>query len=295
MSAAAGVRLQTRLTRIALLVSAGLAAGAGLQLFFAPEQTDEYFAWTIQPPLTAAFLGAMYLGAIVLLVLAAREEVWANARVAFFATTCLVPLLFLVTLIHLERFHTDSDNTITLAGTWIFITTYGWLPLLLVAALVVQLRATGADPPRLFPLPGWLRSALVVHAAVLLALGIAYLAVPESVDSLWPWELTPLTGRAAGAWLVSVGVAAAAGVWENDLQRIRVPLATYLALSVLSAVALARYSGTVDWGHPGAWAILAVLASMLAVGAAGLRLEREQSQDRSTRREAVASDPSLPS
>jgi hypothetical protein len=287
----AGIRLQTRLTRVALLVSAGLAAGAGLQLFFGAGHTDRYFAWTIQPPLTAAFLGAMYIGAMVLVALAAREAAWANARVAFIATICLVPLLFVVTLIHLERFHTGSDSAVTLAGTWIFITTYGWLPVLLVAALVGQVRAPGADPPRLSPLPGWLRAVLGVHAAVLLALGVAYLAVPESADSLWPWQLTPLTGRALGAWLLSVGAAAAAGVWENDLRRIRVPLAAYVALSVLAAAALARYSDTVDWGHPGAWAVVAVLTSMFAVGVVGLRRRREQPQERATRREGVVSGP----
>ena len=32
---------------------------AGVPLFLGSEQTDLYFAWTIMPPLTAAFLGAV--------------------------------------------------------------------------------------------------------------------------------------------------------------------------------------------------------------------------------------------
>ncbi len=148
----------------------GLSTGAGLQLFVGTESTDRFFAWTIQPPLTAAFLGAMYLGALVLTAFAAREKAWANARVSFAASICLVPLLFMVTLVHLDRFHTDSDDAVTLVGTWIFITTYGWLPLLLVAALVAQLRAPGVDPLRSAPLAAWMRATLAAHAVLLCGL-----------------------------------------------------------------------------------------------------------------------------
>jgi hypothetical protein len=40
-----------------LLAAGALVFLAGFQLFILTEQTDLYFAWTIQPPLTAAFLG----------------------------------------------------------------------------------------------------------------------------------------------------------------------------------------------------------------------------------------------
>jgi hypothetical protein len=133
-----------RTTRVALLVSSGLTAGAGLQLFVGTEHTDRLFAWTIRPSLTAAFLGASYLGALVLIAASSAERLWAEARLALLATLTLVSLLFVITLVHIDRFHTESDETITFVGTWFFITTYGWLPVLLVSALVVQLRAPGA-------------------------------------------------------------------------------------------------------------------------------------------------------
>ncbi len=164
----------------------------------------------------------MYLGALVLTALAAREKAWVNARVSFAASICLVPLLFIVTL-HLDRFHTSSDDVVTLVGAWIFITTYGWLPVLLVAGLVAQLREPGVDPPRSASLAVWMRATLAAHTELLCSLGLALLAFPTSVDRLWPWKLTPLTGRAAGAWLLSIGVAAAAGFRENDSRRLRVP------------------------------------------------------------------------
>ena len=66
-----------------LLVAASvLVFLAGFQLFILTEQTEHYFAWTIQPPLTAAFLGAGYWSSFLLEFLASRERIWARARVA---------------------------------------------------------------------------------------------------------------------------------------------------------------------------------------------------------------------
>ncbi len=45
-----------------------------------PRPPSETFAWTIQPPLTAAFLGAGYAAGFVLVVLSLRDPVWADIR-----------------------------------------------------------------------------------------------------------------------------------------------------------------------------------------------------------------------
>jgi len=63
-----------------LLVAASvLVFLAGFQLFILTEQTEHYFARTIQPPLTAAFLGAGYWSSFLLEFLASRERIWARA------------------------------------------------------------------------------------------------------------------------------------------------------------------------------------------------------------------------
>jgi hypothetical protein len=73
-----------------LLAAGALVFLAGFQLFILTGQTDLYFAWTIQPPLTAAFLGAGYFPSFLLEVLAAREREWARTRIA-------VPAIFTFT------------------------------------------------------------------------------------------------------------------------------------------------------------------------------------------------------
>ena len=263
-------RLHATGMRVTLAISGLMTTIAGSQLFVATEQTDRYFAWTIEPPLTAAFLGAAYWAALVLVALAAREPLWANARVAVVAAIVLVPLIMLVTFLHISKFHTDSDDALTLVGTWLFIATYVWLSVVLWVFFVRQLRVPGGDPPRSVPLPAWARAALVVQAAVMLAVGAALLVAPGSTADLWPWQLTPLTARATGAWALAIGVAGSLGAREGDWRRLRAPFAAYVTLSVLAAAAVLRYPDVPDWGHAGSWVLVAVLASMLALGVVGL-------------------------
>src|SRR5947208_14278072 len=71
---------------------------AGLQLTVFPEQTDTYFAWTITPPLTAAFLGAAYWAAVPVELIAARQKIWPRARVA-------VPAIWAFTTLTLGATH----------------------------------------------------------------------------------------------------------------------------------------------------------------------------------------------
>jgi hypothetical protein len=54
------IRSLSKGMRLLLFVAGGLVFLAGFQLFILAEQTDRYFAWTIQPLLTAAFLGGGY-------------------------------------------------------------------------------------------------------------------------------------------------------------------------------------------------------------------------------------------
>jgi hypothetical protein len=52
----------TAFSRVVLFVVIVLVFLASIQLFILSEQTDRYFAWTIVPPLTAAFIGALLGG-----------------------------------------------------------------------------------------------------------------------------------------------------------------------------------------------------------------------------------------
>src|SRR5207249_2175253 len=81
---------------------------AGVPLFVGTEQTDRYFAWTVLPPITAAFLGASYWASCIFELAAARQHTWARARVAVPAVLIFTTLTMVVTLAYLDRFHLFS-------------------------------------------------------------------------------------------------------------------------------------------------------------------------------------------
>lgn len=251
--------------RVMLMIAGVLVFISGVQLFVFTEQTDRLFAWTIKPPLTAAFLGGAYWSSMLLEWLAARETQWAHARVAVTAVLAFTLITLIVTLIHLDRFHLTSDDPLTRAAAWAWLIVYAIVPPVLAILLILQMRAPGGDPPVVAPLPAWLWPIIGLQAAALLAVGAMLLVAPGFAAPLWSWQLTPLTARAIGAWLIGLGIAAAQVLREGDLMRVRNVQISSAAFVALQAIALARYPAVVSWSDPRLWGYLLFLASILAV------------------------------
>lgn len=241
-----------------------LVTSVGFFLFVLSESTERWFAWTISPPLTAAFLGANYWSAFFLAILSAREPVWGRARITCAVSIVFISLTSLATLLHLDKFNFDNANG------WLWVVVYVAVPPLLVILLVHQLRLPGTLPPREAPIESWLIPIVAFQALVVLVIGAALVVAPSTADSLWPWPLTPLTSRAVGAWLLALAVGLTVAVWERDWTRIRVSTLTFAAAPLLQFVALARYSDTVNWDTAGIWLYVAFLSSILILGLYGL-------------------------
>ena len=271
-------RVMSRGMRTLLIIAGGLVFLAGLQLFVFPERTEEFFAWTIDVPLTAAFLGAGYWASVAFEWLAARERLWANARIAVPSVFVFTSLTLVATVLHLDLFHLDSSlDLMTRAVTWAWIAIYASVPVFMIVLFVGQMGMPGDDPARSRVLPRTIALVLIIHAILLPAVGAYLFVAPVRAASLWPWALTPLTGRAVGAWVLSLGVAAAHALWENDLRRVRVAAAGYSAIGVLQGAALARFPDAIAWGEFQTIVYLGVLASMVAVGVCALWLGRRRS------------------
>jgi hypothetical protein len=255
--------------RFVLWVGCVLVFFAGFQLFILSERTADYFAWTINPPLTAAFFGAFYWTALVLAFLSARKHDWASARIGVAGVFLFVTLTLITTLMHADRFHFDSDKTSAAIAAWTWLAIYIIDPLLVLGFGVLQLRTPGVDPPRSAPLAQWFRAAMSMQGAIVLVLGIALFVVPTRADDLWPWTLSPLTARAAASWLIGMGVILLQATWENDWERVEAGLNSYIVLGVLQLIALARYSDTLDWGTAQSWGYLAFVIAVLATSVYG--------------------------
>lgn len=258
-------------TRALLLAAAVLVLLAGTQLFVFTERTATHFAWTIANPLTAAFLGAAYWGSFVIELLAARQRYWANARIAVPTVFVFTVLTLGVTLGYLELFHLGGRfGAATQAVTWAWIAVYALVPVLLGAVAVMQWRVRGPDPPAGAPLPSWLAGLLGVQSSALLTVGLILLVSPVQGGRLWPWPLTPLTARAAGAWLLSLGLAGVHALWERELRRLRPAGWGYLTIGALELIALARYPDRVQWSQPETVVYVLFLVSVLLVGGAAV-------------------------
>ncbi len=254
--------------RVLLFIASGLVFLVGISLFLLSDQTSRYFAWTVRPPLTAAFLGASYWSTALLTFLSARERGWAGARLAVFSSFIFSVFMLAATLLHLDRFHFGSVFWPTGLGTWVWLLVYLLYPPAALVLLVRQYRLPGGDPPRTAPLPTWLRALMAAQATVLIVLGAGLFFLPGTVAHLWPWPLTTLTAQAIAAWLFGLGVGTGEAVWENDAYRNGNAAVSYLLFACLQLIALARYANTVSWGDARAWLYVLFLLSILVVGVA---------------------------
>ncbi|OAI39357.1 hypothetical protein AYO38_07850 [bacterium SCGC AG-212-C10] len=244
---------------------------AGVQLFVFSGRTADFFAWTINPPATAAFLGASYWASLPLVFLGARSQRWSETRIAFFGVLVFSLFTLFATVYHRDRFHFDDPHWQAKTAAWTWLAVYLAVPAWSAIALAAQVRAgrwpgrgNGAVPPPLVLL-------LAAQGAILLALGLALTLQPEQLSRLWPWALTPLTARAVGPWLIGIGLHAAFALYERDRARVRPALLAYLPFSVLQAVLLIRFRETVEWHEPGAWLAVAFLVSTFTAGVFGIR------------------------
>ena len=260
------IRALTKPMRWLLYVAASLVFLAGVQLFILTEQTAAYFAWTIAPPFTAAFLGAGYWAAVPVEFIAARQDSWARARAAIPGIWLFTALTLVATVLHFDRFHFGSADPIPRAAAWLWLGIYTFVPVAILLVGFLQLRSPGGDSPRVRALPAWLRIALVAIGGGMMAVGVALFAVPAAIGPVWPWALTPLTARAIGAWFLGIGFAAFVAIRENDFARIRPVGGGYTLFAILELVALARYGGEIAWNNPAAWVYLAFLIALLPIG-----------------------------
>jgi hypothetical protein len=240
-------------------VAAVLVTIAGTQLFALAEETDFYFAWTIKPPLTAAFLGAAYWASLFLLLDIVFGATWRQARTGLFSIFTFTTLTLVVTLLHLDRFHFGATETLPVVAAWAWLVVYVTTPVAFALGLWVQVRQPGPDSPRGGPLPALLRLLFLFQTLIFVAFGVALMVAPAAAAAWWPWALTPLTGRAIAAWLIAVAVAGAGVLIENDRRSAAGAAQSYAFLGIFELLAILRFPGDIDWSHAMAWPYVAFM------------------------------------
>jgi uncharacterized membrane protein len=252
--------------RLTLYAFAALALVAGFLLFAGANRTDDYFSWTIEPPLTAATLGAFYWAAVVLILGAARGGSWAEARPAAYPVALIATLLLAATLIHLDKFDFES-----LFG-WFWLVAYVVVVPGFTLLVMAQVRTPGEDPSGdQFPVA--VRVALAVEGVVMIAIGALMFIAPDSAADIWPWTLSPLTSRAMGAFVLGTGLTAALAARDDDRLTFRGPALAYAMVGALTLLAALLHpddfgddevSTTIYLGFAGAVLLTGVYGSIAA-------------------------------
>lgn len=260
------------LTRFFLVIFGFLGLAVGITLFFLSEQTATYFAWTVQPPLSAAILGAGYLSSILIAPLALRERYWSRSQVSFIGFLPGLALIMLATFVHLDKFHFNNPQAAALPRMLAYLWVGGYLliTLAMVVMLYLQMRNAPAENPPISPLPAWLK--LLFALVALVALGISSILVinPETLIPVWPWKISAFIGRMLGAFLAAQGASGVLAIWANDRYKIKIMCAGYVLFISLQIVALLRYGTVYNTASPGGLAYLALLGLILITGLLGL-------------------------
>jgi hypothetical protein len=245
----------------AALVFAGVAVlYAGLVLLIAPADSARLFAWDIQPPVTAAFMGAFYMTAIpMLFVFARRGTPWRHVRPVLPTLFILSATMLIATALHLDRFLWSN------AVAWAWAGLYLLYPPL-TALLYIQ-HARGASGPEsvVVPVMRGVRPLAFATALAFAGLGLALLVAPARTASFWPWMLTPLTGRVVGGWLLFLSAALAAMGRERDWTSIRLLFPEAALVMLLLLIGVVRFRDSFRWGEPVSWIYVAVMSMGLLV------------------------------
>jgi hypothetical protein len=288
-------------TRVVFTLDLVFSAVAGGVLYGLSTRTEDYFAWTIAAPLTAAVLGSGYLAAVVLLVPSYAERAWARVRIIPVLGFTLTFVTLLVTLWRLEEFHLGAGSGTARVAGWAWLAVYVAVPVLLAAVFVRQERAGGRGEYGIErPLLPETKVLLGGVAGLAGVLGLGLLLTPGSMDGIWPWPLPPLAAGAVAAWLLTIAAACAWGLRDGDWGRFRIALPGLAAYGVLVAVAVARYPEPLDGGDGQERAFLVVgLLVAAAWVAVVLRQERsvehvEDAQRAPERRDEVDAGRLLP-
>ena len=190
-----------RYTRLLAAVILPFLVAAVVLLYLLPGSTAETFAWTIEPPLSAMFLGCAYIGGIVFFAHVLRAERWHRVKYGFPAVLVFATLLSVATFVHWDRFHFGHISFVT------WLTLYVTTPVLVLVAIVVNWRSdTGTAEDRDYEIGRAPRRVIALLGIVASACGLALFVDPSPLVDVWAWQLTPLTGRVVGAILTLPGM-----------------------------------------------------------------------------------------
>lgn len=259
-------------TRVLAYVIIPFLVAAAFLLLVLPGATEQHFAWTINPPITAMLLGSAYAGGIWFFVQVAVQRQWHRVRHGFPAVLVFATLLSISTFLHWDRFHFGHISFIT----WVVL--YVATPVLVLIAIFLNLREDDGRPEGddvAIPTP-W-RYVLALVGAAASVTGLVLFLVPSLLIDAWAWEVTPLTARVVGAVLTLPGMVNVWMLWDDRWSAFRRVFQAQLVSLACILLAIAVRSGDLEWTRPSAWMfVVGIVVSAIVYVVFYVSLERRR-------------------
>jgi hypothetical protein len=250
--------------RIWLAVEVLFGIGAVLAVGVAPAETKTNFAWTIQPVVMAAVLGAFYASSALLFLLPLFAKRWEMIRVMILPTAIFATVQLIATFLHWDKF------SIGTTPFYVWFASYLLPPPIFAAAyLWHQRRAVPQNTQSDSPLPALIRWIFLIGGSFLAISAIIIFIFPNVLIPSFPWTLTPLTARSLSGWITILGVLMIGMVRENDKARVRLGTPILFLLLPTLLIQLIRFANEVNWANLTLWLGLVLSA---IIGLCGLYL-----------------------
>jgi peptidoglycan/LPS O-acetylase OafA/YrhL len=232
-----------------------VAALLGLVVFFAfvvlyffPTQTKQLFAWPIQPPLTAMFIGASYINGVIFFSAVLLGKKWHHVWAPHIGVFVFATLLLIATILHWDKF----SHAHPVFWVWVFI--YVVAPVLVAAAFLRNRREDPKTPDIVdAEVPLALRVVWLIPGIIFLGAALYGFINPAAVIPHWPWKATPLTMRVMMAFYSMLGVAVLAVLREPRWSAWRIGLIGVIAWHALVIIAAFLRQGDFKGGMFHGW------------------------------------------
>jgi hypothetical protein len=191
--------------RLYLAAVGFLAITVGFWCYFDPTQSANGIPWTL-PALCATFLGSLYLSGAVYTVVCIFSRRWGEIQMFMPQCALWTGGLTIVSLFYLSAFDFSRNQT------QLWFLAYVVYPIVAAAFLWIHRAEWNAPLVNDTTFPRWVKSYLRVQGTLMLALGLALLLAPHTLQPLWPWRTggmmlqlysMPLLAYGVGSWLMS--------------------------------------------------------------------------------------------
>jgi len=206
-------------TRLVLIVVVPFLLLAFLILFIFPDLSGERFAWAIKPHMTALFIGSGYLGGAYMFVFAIFGKRWHRIKAAFPPVTTFTIAMLLATILHWDRF--DIKHFPFQLWLVLYIITPVIVPYLWFKNRVTD---PGTPEPDDLAVPALAKWAFMASGIVGIGMALFMFLSPQTMISVWPWALTPLTARVLGGWFGLLGVGGLYASQDSRWSAWRIPM-----------------------------------------------------------------------